>query len=152
MQEIIHAFGIDWRLLIIQMVNFFLLMFILTKFLYRPLLNMIEERQMTIESGLENAKEAELALSVANDEAKSIKQNAHHEAQAAIARGKKLGEEEHHSIVSKAEQDREAIVSQAKREAENLRLKALEDAKEDVARLAVLTAEKILTKPEYDNH
>lgn len=152
MQEIIHAFGIDWRLLIIQMVNFFLLMFILTKFLYRPLLNMIEERQMTIESGLENAKEAELALSVANDEAKIIKQNAHHEAQAAIARGKKLGEEEHHSIVSKAEQDREAIVSQAKREAENLRLKALEDAKEDVARLAVLTAEKILTKPEYDNH
>jgi F-type H+-transporting ATPase subunit b len=152
MQEIIHAFGIDWRLLIIQMVNFFLLMFILTKFLYRPLLNMIEERQMTIESGLENAKEAELALSAANDEAKIIKQNAHHEAQAAIARGKKLGEEEHHSIVSKAEQDREAIVSQAKREAENLRLKALEDAKEDVARLAVLTAEKILTKPEYDNH
>lgn len=151
MQEIIHAFGIDWRLLIIQMVNFFLLMFILTKFLYKPLLETIEERRNTIEDGLKNAENAKVALNEASAEAKNIKLGAHHEAQSAIARGKKLGEEEHHSIVSKAEQDREAIVSQAKREAENLKLKAVEDAKEDLAKLAVLAAEKILSNHQNDN-
>ena len=41
MEEIIKAFGIDGRLIVIQIVNFTILMSILGYFLYTPILNLL---------------------------------------------------------------------------------------------------------------
>jgi F-type H+-transporting ATPase subunit b len=50
MEEITKVFGIDWRLFIIQAINFGLVVFLLSKFLYKPILNVIEERRKIIKS------------------------------------------------------------------------------------------------------
>ena len=52
MDEIIRVFGINWKLLAIQAVNFGLLLILLHRFLYKPLLKVIEERQMHIKKEL----------------------------------------------------------------------------------------------------
>ena len=54
--------GIDWRLLLSQAVNFFLLLFILRLFVYKPLVNVLKERRQKIEEGLAKAEEAEERL------------------------------------------------------------------------------------------
>jgi len=62
MSELIHQFGIDWKLLIAQGANFFILLAVLTIFVYRPLVRLMEERRKKIEFGLKGAEEAEKRL------------------------------------------------------------------------------------------
>lgn len=59
MEELFHTFGIDWRLLIAQIINFFLLFFLVYKFLSKPLYEIIEKRRKEIEEGYKNKEEAE---------------------------------------------------------------------------------------------
>lgn len=62
MQELLSQLGIDWRLLISQAVNFFLLLIVLRIFVYKPLLTMMHERQRRIAEGIEKANEADVRL------------------------------------------------------------------------------------------
>src|SRR3989344_5816113 len=54
--------GIDWKLFLSQAVNFFILLVILGKFVYKPLLKVIKERNEKIQEGLQKAKEAGVRL------------------------------------------------------------------------------------------
>lgn len=87
MGQLLGQLGIDWRLLLSQAVNFFLLLLILRLFVYKPLVNVLKERRQKIEEGLAKAKEAEERLHevdeigrqkirVAEDEAVTIFQKA----------------------------------------------------------------------------
>ncbi|MBI2098798.1 F0F1 ATP synthase subunit B [Candidatus Uhrbacteria bacterium] len=72
MELLLEKLGIDWRLFIAQMINFSILLFILYKFLYKPVLGMLERRRETIEKSLEDAKKIEerVVLAAAENEAK----------------------------------------------------------------------------------
>lgn len=54
--------GINWKLLISQAVNFFILLIILRAFVYKPLLSAIKKRNEKIREGLEKAREADVRL------------------------------------------------------------------------------------------
>lgn len=60
--DILNQFGINPLLLAAQVVNFFLLLFILKRFLYKPILKVLEERKKKIEESLKNAEEIEKRL------------------------------------------------------------------------------------------
>mgnify|MGYP001588456271 CR=1 FL=1 len=60
--ELISKLGIDWKLLVAQIVNFFILLFVLYKFAYKPVLEMLEKRSKTIEKGIHDAKASEERL------------------------------------------------------------------------------------------
>jgi F-type H+-transporting ATPase subunit b len=62
MQQLFSQLGIDWRLLLSQAVNFFLLLIILRIFVYKPLLKLLHDRRAKIEEGLMKADEADRRL------------------------------------------------------------------------------------------
>lgn len=62
MSELFHQLGVDWKLLLSQGANFLILLGILTFFLFRPLLKVLDERRKKIELGLKVGKEAEERL------------------------------------------------------------------------------------------
>jgi len=62
MSQLISQLGIDWRLLLSQAVNFFLVLIVLRKFVYKPLLQMLHDRRNRIEEGLVKADEADRRL------------------------------------------------------------------------------------------
>lgn len=62
MNEFLDKFGIDWRLLLSQTVNFALILIILRIFVYKPLLSILKERREKIEKGLAQAEESEIRL------------------------------------------------------------------------------------------
>ncbi len=72
MSELLSKLGIDWRLLIAQIINFCILLFILYRFLYKPVIAFLERRRATIEKSLEDAKKIEeaVARAAADGEAK----------------------------------------------------------------------------------
>ena len=60
--EILQQFGVQPILLAAQVVNFLILLFILKKFLYKPLLKVLDERKKKIADSLRNAEEIEKRL------------------------------------------------------------------------------------------
>lgn len=144
MGDLIQAFGIDWKLMIAQAVNFVILVAVLGYFVYGPVMRMLKERAEKIAQGLRDAEAAQKEREVVAAERSGIIAEAQHEAEKIVARGQEEGKSERNSII-KAAQDRSAqIVRDADLAAEEAKRKALKDAEADVARAAVLAAEKIL--------
>ena len=62
MDEFIKQFGIDWRLLVSQAVNFFLVLVILRLYVYKPVSAILRERRRRVEEGIAKATEADQRL------------------------------------------------------------------------------------------
>jgi F-type H+-transporting ATPase subunit b len=75
-----ESLGLDWKLLIAQMVNFGLLFFVLKKVLYKPLMKAIDERNKKIESAVKNSQEIALKLNKIEEQKKDLLDKAKTEA------------------------------------------------------------------------
>ncbi len=100
--EILHTLGIDWQLLLAQIVNFGIVLVVLTKFVYKPLLKAIDARRDAIKKSIEEAEE--------------------------IGRQKLQMEQTRKEALAKADEDAGIIVEKAKTEAETLRASILASA------------------------
>jgi F-type H+-transporting ATPase subunit b len=144
MDEIINAFGIDARLIIIQIVNFAILMAALGYFLYKPVLKLLREREEKIAQGLKDAELAALAKSEADAEKQVVLTAAHKAAGEVSDRAKSAATEEAAGIVSLAEAKAVQVMKEAEQKSVELKRQALLESEKEVAKVAVLAAEKIL--------
>src|SRR3989338_1664257 len=62
MAQVLSVFGIDWRLLLINAVNFFLVLVALWYFLYAPMMKMLDARREKVAQGVRDAQDAAHAL------------------------------------------------------------------------------------------
>ncbi len=67
MLEILGKIGFDWQVALANLVNFLIIFFILRRFAWKPLKNVIEERQQKIVKGLEDAQKAATDLKMAEE-------------------------------------------------------------------------------------
>ena len=74
--DALDKLGISWQLLLSQIINFGLLMVILQQLLYKPILNMLEQRKQRIAQGLEQADKASNAAAEAEAEKQAILEEA----------------------------------------------------------------------------
>ncbi len=144
MGEVFSAFGLDGKLIVIQIINFGLLLLALWYFLYTPILNLINERQRTVAKGVEDAKRAEAKLERAEGEKQEIIKQAHSEAGTIVSRSKEHAEKQGADIRAEAEQKHDRILAEAKQKAEALKRDAQKESEKEIARTAVLAAEKVL--------
>lgn len=144
MQEIIDTFGVDWRLLIIQAANFGLLLLVLWYFLYDPLLGLIEKRRSKIEEGVKNAERAEKKLKAIESEREGVITNATREAEVIVSLAKERGGTKEQEIIQNAQEKSERILNEAQKKAEESKRQAIAESQSEIARLAVLSAEKVL--------
>lgn len=144
MEGIAAAFGVNWKLLFIQIVNFGILLFILQKFLYKPLLAMIDRRKTQIEKGIENALDAEIKLSEARAKADALVTEAKEKGLLSIESAKDRARVAGESIIKKAEEEKTRQLSQARAEGERIKEKALADSSDEIIKLSILAAGKVL--------
>lgn len=144
--ELIHKLGIDWKLLLAQIVNFFILLLVLWKFVYRPVLTMLEKRSKTIEKGIHDAKAAEERL------AQIEKLREEKMAETAKEVGKLLeaaradAEAMKKDIVAAANSQAEDLLRRAKLQMTEEKEKIVQDAKREVTAFIVAAAAKILER------
>lgn len=74
--ELIKNFGIDPILLGAQIINFLVILLILRKFLYKPVLDLLKKRQSTIKEGLEKTEEARILLEKTVEDEKKVLEKA----------------------------------------------------------------------------
>jgi F-type H+-transporting ATPase subunit b len=152
--SLLGTFGLDWKLFLAQLINFAVIVFVLTKWVYKPLIKMMDERRKKIEDGIQNAERAEKKL----DSAKETEEKMMNEARALgkefIDEGKKKGDLERQRRV---EASRVIIDGQLKESKEHLNREAesaKEQARKDVAKLVLAATEKVTktTLDEKEHH
>jgi F-type H+-transporting ATPase subunit b len=144
MEAIVEAFGIDAHLIIVQIVNFAILMAALGYFLYTPILNLLRDREEKIAAGIRDAEAAAVAKASAEEEKKVVLTDAHKAAVEVSARAKVAAEVTAAEIIAAAETAAAAAKAKAAVEAENLKVAAIKASEAEIAKTAILAAEKIL--------
>ncbi len=146
MDQLISTFGLNWKLLVIQAVNFGVLLSVLTYLLYKPLMKTIDERRAKIAEGVEAANAASQRLADADTESKEIVGAGAREAEGLVAAARIRAEEKGSEIVKAAEAKAEAALKDAKDRADEAHRAAIAKSEKDIAKAALLAAEKILAK------
>lgn len=146
MDAILHTFGIDWRLLLINGVNFGLLMLALTYFLYKPITRMLNERRALVERGVESAKRAQQELQGIEAARAGKLAEAAREADAALSEARRAAAAKERELVAKSEAAASRIVDEAEARASELKAQALQESKQEVAKLIVLGVERVMAK------
>lgn len=141
---IVGMFGINWKLFVGQLINFGIVLFVLWKWVWKPVTSNMEERTRKIEESLENAdrltkekeeftiwKEAE--MSKARQEATSI-----------ISEAKSQAEAVKSETLEKTKQEQQAILDRSSKELEQQKQQAIASAKSELAELVISAAEKLI--------
>ena len=127
-----------------QLVGFLILLFLLGKFAWRPILGALNERESSIEEALATAEQAKQEMAQLKSENEQLLAEARKEREAMIkdatATANKLREE------AREEASRESarIVEDARVSIETQKQAALAEVKQQVADLSLIIAEKIL--------
>jgi len=144
MTEIIDVFGLNGKLLVIQIFNFGVLLLILWYFLYTPVMRMLTERQKVIEKGVKDAEAAAQEREEITKEKESIITAATVDASSIVERAKKRGEEKGEEVLQEAKKKGNRILEEAAMKAAEEKNKALAESKGEIAQMTVLGVEKLL--------
>ncbi len=144
MGDLIHKFGIEWKLLLAQIVNFLILLFLLKKFLYKPLINSMNKRREKIMEGLDKAKKGEEEFKKIEEIKERELAKIQKEAEALIQKAKEIGDKKQQEILAEAEEKTKNIIEDAKGRIEIEKEKMLKEVHREIANLVVNATEKIL--------
>lgn len=131
---------------ITQLLSFLLLVYILRRFAWNPLINMMEARRQQIEDDINQAKAERLQAEQIKREYQEEMRKARQEAQEIIARATKISEERAEEILASARAEAEKIKQTALADIERERDLAIAQVQAQVATLSVAVAEKIIRK------
>ena len=146
MGALITTFGVDWRSLGLEVVNFAILVAVLTWLLYKPVLKMVKERQQVIAKGVEDAEAAATQLRAADSEAKTRISVAETEAAGIVENARGAANDTKAKILKDAEERAVQVATDAEARAKEAQAKALRESEREIARLAVLAAAKVMSE------
>jgi F-type H+-transporting ATPase subunit b len=132
--------------LIVQGINFLILLFLLHRLLYRPLLAKMEERTKAIQKSLEEAQQVRAEAQRASDENTARLRAAHGEAAAIREQALKEAAEEQRKLVEAARVESRRLIESAKAQMDTDVRRAREELRREVSELAVAVAEKLVRK------
>ena len=132
--------------LVAQMVVFFILWWVVAKFIWPPLVKALDERAKKIADVLAAADKGKAELELANKRVEQALTEARNEGAQRIADAEKRAQMSAEEIKQNAQAEAARIVAQAKAEAEQQTVRARESLRDQVASLAVKGAEQILKR------
>lgn len=144
MESIIATFHLDWKLVLAQLVNFALVVFVLWFFVLKPLTKVMGERSQEIEKSLIQTKEIEEKFKEAEKERAEILKESRRQAQKIIAQAKILADSEREKIIESARLKVEKIVEDSKTNLAFQKKQVLAEIHQYLADLVVGACEKIL--------
>ena len=143
MAQVLSTFGIDWRLLIVNAVNFALVLVALWYFLYAPVMKMLEERRQRVAQGVRDAQTAAAELAATQAARAGVLAAAGKEADQVMAAARAAGAAKERELAQKGEAAAALAVREAQARAEELKTRAIEESRQEVAKLIVLGLERL---------
>lgn len=133
-------------LIVWQTLAFLLLVFLLGKFAWKPVLGAIKERERSIDDALEAAKKAKEEMARLTNENESLLKEARAERDVILKEAKQLKDQIVSDAKASAQAEGAKLIEKAKQEIDSQKAAALAEVKNQVAELSLQIAEKVLNK------
>lgn len=133
-------------LLIWMLITFLILLFLLTKFAWKPIMKMIKEREKSIEDALASAENAKAEMNNLKAENEKILQEARNERDKMIKEAREIREQMIAEAKNKAKTEGEKLLQMAREGIQNEKMAAITELKNQVAQLSIDIAEKIIAR------
>jgi F-type H+-transporting ATPase subunit b len=140
----IAALGVNISGLIFQVVNFALLLFLLYRFAFRPLLRVLEERRQTIEESLASAADIERTKAELRREGMALAAAARESAQEIIGRSEQEGTRIRQQAQAAGKKAAERLVAEAQAQVRQHLAAVRADLKQEMLGLVVAATERVL--------
>lgn len=141
-----EALGINVPGLVAQIVNFLLLLFLISRFAYKPILRLLDQRSERIKESLEAADRARQEAQQAEANIQAQLDAARREGQNIIEQAARSAGQLREEIQQVARQEAEAIVERAKADFALERQKAIAELRRQFADLTVAAAERVINE------
>ncbi|MBU0540541.1 F0F1 ATP synthase subunit B [Patescibacteria group bacterium] len=142
---VLGTLGINWKLFIAQLINFAVVALVVWKWIYKPLLKLMDERTKKISDGLEFSKDATLQLEQIKAEKEVVMRQAKSDAIGLIEDAKRKAEDVKKEKLDQAKAEIEKLVEEGKERMENERRSSFDLLKRDAADLTASLAENLLS-------
>lgn len=154
MGGLIEKLGIDWRLLSAQLVNFALLIIILHRLLYKPVLEMFRKRSNIILRSIEEARKNKEGLKLLEQKKEKEMIEARIAAKNIIGKAEILAKAREEKILAAAKEEREKLIGESKNIIRAQKDAMVKELEKEIGGLAVAVVEKFfnkgLTKNEHE--
>ena len=127
MSELLHSLGIEWHILLAQAVNFFVLLAVLWKFAYTPILGIFRKRREDIAKGIADARKAGEHLAKVEKIGEEKLNVARQDALGIVNQAEVVGKQRKEEILAEAAQKSEIVLADARRHADEEQIKAQEE-------------------------
>ena len=137
---------LDPGLFVWTILTFLLLLTVLAKYAWKPLLKMLKDREDLIRSSLEDAEKAQTELANLNAEREKIINKARSEAQSILSEGKVAASKLKDETLKAAKDQAKSILTDAEKQIRIEKHKAIEEIKSEVVDLSLSVATKLIKK------
>lgn len=132
--------------IVMQMVNFLILLFLVNRYLVKPVGKFLEERSNTIKNDLDRAENNKEESNRLLAEQKEVLKNARVEAKDIRDAAEEISKRERAVAVNEAKNDAKRIVDQARKDIEQNVMKVKQTLLSETGEIAVLLTENILKR------
>ncbi|MEN8119343.1 MAG: F0F1 ATP synthase subunit B [Bacteroidota bacterium] len=136
----------DYGLLFWMVLTFLIVMYILKKFAWKPILSSLKEREDSIEEALESAEKAREEMSRLQADNETILAEARNERNKMLIEAKEVKQSIIDEAKGQAAQEADKMIDSARQAIQNEKTAAINEMKENIASFSILIAEKILRK------
>ena len=144
-------FAPDPGLFIWSIIIFLLVLFILKRYAWTPLLNFIDQREKEISDSLAMATSAKADLEKVKEESEKILNEAKNQSKSIVNDGRQKAEQSANRILDDAKQKSDEFVLDAKKRINVEKEKAVKEIKEEVVDLSLELASKVLQRNVKDD-
>ena len=144
--DLLNNMGVDGPKLIAQLINFAIVLFVLWRFAYKPVLEMLETRRKTIAESMENAEQIKAELAETQAERNKVLAEANQKAEQLIADAKEAAKQVGEAEGQKAVKQAEEIIRKAREATDADPDRMMSEFKSEIGRLVVETTAKVSGK------
>lgn len=136
--------GIDGGIFVAQLVNFLVVLLVLWKFAYKPILKMLDQRSERVEKSMRDADLVEKRVAALEDERKQVVAEARTEAAKVMDAARTDAESMKTDMVEKAKREVERVVVNGKAQLKSDQEAMMREARKELVEIAVSAAKRIL--------
>ncbi|PIP56240.1 ATP synthase F0 subunit B [candidate division WWE3 bacterium CG22_combo_CG10-13_8_21_14_all_39_12] len=143
--------GIDAQLIVLQAINFAILLYVLNRFLYKPVLGMLAKRKEQIEHTEKVQKELEVKVKNLETDREAMLTETKIESQKILEDARTMSEKIGESVKADAKKRADDLLLKAKADIAREREQLKDSVKDEVAKVAVEVAQRVLEQTISDD-
>ncbi len=142
MSELVHNLGIEWKVLLAQIVNFAILLFVLKKFAYKPLLKILNERREKIDEAIKRSKSVDQKMAEIEALKEQILAEARIKSEKILKKAEEAARKVQEEMLKDTHSKSEKLLQETEKKIQAEREKIFQEVKKEIASVVTLAVEK----------